>query len=76
MDWLQSGIESGKRDEALEHKWHYLHEQRPDEVVAFKIYASHPNARSNGTPHSAVHIPGTEGEEPRLSIKLRCFAIY
>ena len=76
MDWLQSGLLHDQPDEDLTHRWYYMHEQQPDEVVAFKIYDSNPNAKSNGTPHTAVHIPGTENEETRLSIELRCFAIF
>ena len=75
MDWLKSGGEREQPDTDLCHKWYYMHEQGPDEVVAFKIYDSNPDSASNGTPHTAVHIPGTEDQETRVSIELRCFAI-
>ena len=76
MDWLTCGLPAGEADEELKHRWFYMSEQQPDEVVAFKIYDNDPAAKSNGTPHSAVHIPGTEDEETRQSIELRCFAIF
>ena len=76
MDWLKSNLSPEESDENLTHKWYYMHEQAPDEVVAFKIYDSDLESVSNGTPHTAVHIPGTENEETRLSIELRCFAIF
>jgi hypothetical protein len=76
MDWLMSGIKGDQPDQDIEHKWYYLHEQQPDEVVAFKIYDGDLDSESNGTPHTAVHIPRTEGEENRVSIELRCFAIF
>ncbi|KAI0127042.1 hypothetical protein BJ170DRAFT_724752 [Xylariales sp. AK1849] len=44
MDWLQSGLGSEDADEQLGHKWYYLHEQQPDEVVLFKIYDSDQNS--------------------------------
>ena len=76
MDWLQSGLQPEEPDNKLAHRWYYMHEQKPDEAVAFKIFDSDPEAKSNGTPHTDVHIPGTEDEETRLSIELRCFAIF
>ena len=76
MNWLMSGLKPDEPAKNLKHKWYYMHEQQPDEVVAFKIYDSDPGSTSNGTPHTAVHIPGTEDEETRLSIELRCFAIF
>ena len=76
MDWLMSGLTAEEPDQQLRHKWYYMHEQQPDEVVAFKIYDSDLNSVSNGTPHTAVNIPGTEDEDTRLSIELRCFAIF
>lgn len=76
MDWLMSGLEANEPDKNLTHKWYYMSRQAPDEVVAFKIYDSDLTSTNNGTPHTAVHIPGTEDEETRMSIELRCFAIF
>jgi hypothetical protein len=59
MDWLMSGIDRHQPDDAIKHKWYYLNEQQPNEVVAFKIYDSDLDSPSNGTPHTAIHIPGT-----------------
>jgi hypothetical protein len=58
MDWLMSGIDKHQPDDAIKHKWYYLNEQEPNEVVAFKIYDSDLDSSSNGTPHTAIHIPG------------------
>ena len=76
MDWLKSGVQQDELDTEIRHKWYYMYEQGPDEVVAFKIYDNDPKSPSNGTPHTAVHIPGTEDQETRSSIELRCFAIF
>ena len=67
VDWLQSELEFGEPDEKLHHKWCYMHDQQPD---------SDPKAKSNRTPHTNVHIPGTENETMRWSIELRCFVIF
>lgn len=57
------------------HKWFYLHEQRPDEVVAFKIFDSDPSCPTRRTPHSSFIYPGTENMPTRESIEVRA-AIY
>ena len=59
------------------HRWCYLHEQRPDEVVVFKQFDS---LRRNGQAwrcaHTSFRIPGTEYLPPRQSIELRAFVFY
>lgn len=75
-DWLLSGLKSDQPDADNNHKWCYLHEQQPNEVLAFKNYDSDPQAESNGTPHGAVHVPGTENETFRHSIECRTFALW
>lgn len=53
-----------------------MNEQQPDEVVAFKMFDARPGVASNGTPHTAVQIPGSEVEPARTSIEMRVFVIY
>ena len=74
--WLASGLKSGDADEAVSHKWYYMHEQQKDEVVVIRMFDSRPEATSNGTPHTAVAIPGTEDEETRQSIEMRVIVLY
>lgn len=74
--WLKSGIEPDEPDEKIQHLWYYMSEQQPDEVVAFKMFDGAKDATSCGTAHTAVHVPGSEGEENRVSLEMRLFAIY
>lgn len=74
--FLTSGLKTGESDDASKHKWYYMHEQQPDEVVGFKMFDARPGATSSGTPHTAVHIPGSEGEPARQSIEMRAFVLF
>lgn len=74
--WLASGLKSSDSDGESTHKWYYMHEQQLDEVVAFKMFDGRPGATSNGTPHTAVNIPGSENEPPRNSIEMRVLVVY
>ncbi|KAK4234326.1 hypothetical protein C8A03DRAFT_37904 [Achaetomium macrosporum] len=60
------------------HQWYYYPSQQPDEVLAFKIYDSHPprdNARC--VPHTSFRgLDVPEGTPPRHSIEIRCFIAY
>jgi hypothetical protein len=60
------------------HKWYYYPRQEPDEVLAFKIYDSHPpreNARC--VPHTSFRwLDVPEDTPPRHSIEIRCFIAY
>jgi hypothetical protein len=71
--WVDSGLKEGQKDEELRHKWYYLHEQTPDEVMLFKIYDSDEVAKTKGVAHSAVVVEGTEELPPRQSIEMRAF---
>lgn len=74
--WLTSGLQPGDPDNMSKHKWYYMHEQQSDELVLFKMFDARPGATSNGTSHTAVHVPGTEGEPARNSIEMRAFVFY
>lgn len=65
-----------KADEIAQHKWYYLYEQQPDELLLFKQHDSDPNAKTRGVPHSSFPYPGTEHLENRLSIEVRAIVCY
>jgi hypothetical protein len=62
------------------HEWHWLSNQTPDEVLVIQLFDS--EAKKNGlgvaggVMHSSVHIDGTEDEEARASIEVRCVVIW
>ena len=74
--WVGSGLRDGQRDEELKHKWYYTYEQRPDEILLFKIYDSDEHAKAKGIAHTAVVVEGTEELPPRQSIEIRAFVCF
>lgn len=51
----------------------------PDEVFMVGLWDSDREGDSvgaGGAMHSSVELEGQEGEEPRESLELRCFAIW
>ena len=74
--WVNSGLKDGQRDEELRHKWFYMHEQTPDEVLLFTNYDSDAEAKGKGVPHTAVLVQGTEGLPARQSIEMRACVCY
>lgn len=40
------------------HKWYYLHEQTPEEVLVFRGYDSDQSTPGYRTPHTAFRVPG------------------
>ena len=74
--WVNSGLEDGQADEDLRHKWYYMHEQTPDEVLLFKTYDSDEGAKTKGVSHSAVRVDGTDDVPTRQSIEMRAFVCY
>jgi hypothetical protein len=65
------GLKEGQKDDELAHKWYYLHEQTPEELLLFKIYDSDEEAKTKGVVHSAANAEGTEELPPRQSIEMR-----
>jgi hypothetical protein len=57
------------------HKWHYLYEQNPDEVLAFKIYDSKTDV-ARRVVHSAFVDEEFKDKEPRESIEVRALVFY
>lgn len=60
-------------------KWYSISKQEPEEVLVIGLFDSDRDKDSvaaGGTLHSSVDLPGTEDEEPRESLELRCLAIW
>jgi hypothetical protein len=60
-------------------KWYFISHQEPEEVLVIGLFDSERDKETvaaGGTLHSSVDLPGTEGEEPRESLELRCLAIW
>jgi len=53
------------------HRWHYLNEQTPGEVLLIKCFDSETDGRARRVPHSAFVDEEREGEETRESIEVR-----
>jgi hypothetical protein len=63
-----------------EHEWYWIKNQRPEEVFVIQLFDSEAEREGRGVAggvmHSAVGIEGTEGEEARESVEVRCCAIW
>ncbi|OCT52860.1 GA4 desaturase [Cladophialophora carrionii] len=60
-------------------KWYFISEQEPEEVLVIGLFDSERDKETvaaGGTLHSSVDLEGTENEEARESIELRCLAIW
>jgi hypothetical protein len=58
------------------HRWYYLKEQRPDELLIFKTFDSDENARTRMVTHTSFVDPKAEHMPTRESIEIRCIAVY
>ena len=59
-----------------EHRWHYIKEQRPDEVILIKCYDSRTDV-ARFAPHTAFLIPDAPADSPaRESIELRTLVFH
>jgi hypothetical protein len=62
------------------HKWHWISNQQPDEVLIIQLFDSDAEKTglgvAGGVMHSSVHLDGTENEEARESIEVRCTVIW
>lgn len=59
------------------HQWYYYPEQKPDEVLAFKIYDSAPkHADARIVPHTSFRWLDVQDAPTRYSIEVRCFLAY
>lgn len=77
---FRSGVKSGNYvmchgEEGPQHRWYYMSDMTPDDIVVFKGYDSDQSQRGWRCPHTAFELPGSEQQTPRKSIEARivCF---
>jgi hypothetical protein len=58
------------------HKWHYLNQQTPGEVLLIKCFDSKTDGRARRVPHSAFVDEEREGEPTRESIEVRALVFH
>ncbi|KAH7407984.1 hypothetical protein BKA64DRAFT_436375 [Cadophora sp. MPI-SDFR-AT-0126] len=62
------------------HEWFWIEKQEPDEVLVIQLFDSEAEKEDRGVAggvmHSSVSIEGTENEEARESVEVRCIAIW
>ena len=58
------------------HRWHYLRQQTPEEVMLIKCFDSKVDGRARRVPHSAFVDPSTEHEIARESIEVRALVFH
>ena len=58
------------------HRWYYLREQTPGEVILIKCFDSKLDGRARRVPHSAFVDQSTEAESPRESIEVRALVFH
>lgn len=61
------------------HEWYWISGQMPEEVLVIGLFDSErerETVAAGGTLHSSVDLEGTENEEARESLELRCLAIW
>ena len=58
------------------HRWYYLKEQQPNEVLLIKCFDSKTDGRARRVPHSAFVDESTVNEEARESIEVRSLVFH
>ena len=58
------------------HRWNYLREQTPGEVLLIKCFDSKLDGRARRAPHSAFVDKGAENESARESIEVRALIFH
>jgi hypothetical protein len=58
------------------HRWFYLKEQQPNEVMLIKCFDSKTDGRARRVPHSAFVDESTAHEEARESIEVRTLVFH
>lgn len=58
------------------HRWCYISQQRPEELLVFREYDSDRSQPGWRCPHTAFRIPGTEHLPARESIECRALALW
>ncbi|KAI1472492.1 GA4 desaturase [Daldinia caldariorum] len=84
--YLGTGLEGTYLAEGLvaryseAHKWYWIEEQKPEEVLVLRFFDSDAEAEgrvaSGGAFHSSVEVPGTQDEPARESLEVRCLCIW
>ncbi|KAF2022376.1 hypothetical protein BU24DRAFT_471539 [Aaosphaeria arxii CBS 175.79] len=72
-DYVGSSMFMMKNDSM---RWHYLSNQRPDEVLLFKQFDSLDNAKARFCPHSSFQLHGVPADAPpRVSVEVRALVL-
>lgn len=62
------------------HEWHWISNQQPDEVLIIQFFDSEAEKAglgpAGGVIHSSVTLEGTEDEEARESVEVRCTVMW
>jgi hypothetical protein len=78
--WEAVYLAHGSKEGNGEHEWYWIKEQRPEEVLVIQLFDSEAEKEGRGVAggvmHSAVTLEGTEEEEARESVEVRCCAIW
>lgn len=83
-DWVPCDLDYGDRIGEIyntaynqDHRWCYVPNMTPDEVLIFKNYDSAEDGRARFTPHTAFKDPATADDAPaRESIETRVLAFF
>ena len=71
------GLENWLVKASPQHKWYYLRNQTPDEVMFVKCFDSKLDGRVRRAPHSSFEDPRTKDEQKaRQSIEVRCLVFW
>ena len=70
-------VNAGKEGVDCSHKWYWMSNQQPDEVLLIKIFDSETaNGRVMRSPHASFEIECDEDEPPRESIEIRAVLCF
>jgi hypothetical protein len=63
-----------------EHDWYWIWDMQPEEVLVIQLFDSEAEGKgvvgAGGVMHSSVEVEGTDGEEARESLEVRCTAFW
>jgi hypothetical protein len=65
-----------KHGDEAEHRWHYLSDMEPEEVLIFKHFDTKQDIPAWRCAHTSVELPGTESLPARESIEVRALVGY
>ena len=79
-DYVGANIMPRPPKHGEQHRWFYIKEQRPDEILAIKLFDSEAWKKGSRVmpcaAHSAFELPDQTGLPPRRSIETRGFVIW